>query len=365
MEPRGVREPLLTCKRARPGKASFARTLTERREHLDDSRFRPGKRRRTSLLTAALALALGAAVSSETCRGLSDAWLFPQTARREERAAAPSRLEPGRREAAALLAASVVGLSEIGSADAESSIDMIVASGRATAAREAREGGFLGANKFKKDMGNYNITNIQEFLPNLYLSKKSFQIQLKQLDNKKFDLGNPEAWGVLRSINRDEPNRKIRKELFRCQLWVKDKNRNKPNIADLEYERIKRALDEADTQFLLLSRLEEGVSNAAIRQAKRNLQAIIDGIDELLALIPKDELEAAKAVADTKKVKTAKLPLKTKKSKLDNATNATDGSNSTVSTSSEGSPVKKSTPSGVAVADSSVPFSSMAMDSKD
>ncbi|CAJ1358627.1 unnamed protein product, partial [Effrenium voratum] len=64
-------------------------------------------------------------------------------------------------------------------------VDIIVGDSRKKATYEAREGGFLGANKFKKQTSEYNYTDLQSFLPKLYMARRSFEMQLKQLNDKK------------------------------------------------------------------------------------------------------------------------------------------------------------------------------------
>ncbi|CAJ1436623.1 unnamed protein product, partial [Effrenium voratum] len=240
---------------------------------------------------------------------------------------------------------------------ADSSVDIIVGDSRKKATYEAREGGFLGANKFKKQTSEYNYTDLQSFLPKLYMARRSFEMQLKQLNDKKVDVNNPETYAKLRQINRDEPVKRLRKELFRTQQWVKYTSGDF-SVADTEYDRVRRALDEEDSQCLLMSRFEDKVPTASVRSARRSIQAILDSIDDLLALVPQKEQEAARAVAETRKVPGAKLPYKVKKPP--NATNAT------VAPSPEPSPSNTSSPSGGAGLNlgnaSSIPFGSMAMD---
>ncbi|CAJ1401378.1 unnamed protein product [Effrenium voratum] len=55
-----------------------------------------------------------------------------------------------------------------------------------------------------------------------------------------------------------------------------------------------------------MSRFEDKVPTASVRSARRSIQAILDSIDDLLALVPQKEQEAARAVAETRKVPGAK-----------------------------------------------------------
>ncbi|CAE7522201.1 unnamed protein product, partial [Symbiodinium necroappetens] len=119
------------------------------------------------------------------------------------------------------------------------------------------------------------------------------------------DVNNPETYALLRNVNRDEPVRRLRKELFRVQQWVKYTTEDY-GAADTEYDRVRRALDEEDSQFLLLSRFDGRVPTASVRTARRNLQAIVDALDDLLALVPTADQEAAKTVAESRVIPTAK-----------------------------------------------------------
>ncbi|CAE8697559.1 unnamed protein product, partial [Polarella glacialis] len=122
------------------------------------------------------------------------------------------------------------------------------------------------------------------------------------------DFTDPITFEVLRQQNRQEPTKIIRKDLYRTTLWLKSKFSD-PDIANTEYERLKRALDEEDSQCLVLSRSESDVLPvSALRTTKRNVQAVIDALDDLLLLLPGEEQQAAKAVADTKNIAVIRLP---------------------------------------------------------
>ncbi|CAE7280406.1 FEN1-A, partial [Symbiodinium necroappetens] len=104
----------------------------------------------------------------------------------EPRSSAPC---PSRREAVAALipGLAVTGavLTDADSAWADGSIDLIVGDSRKKAKYESREGGFLGANKFKKQTQDFNYTDLQSFLPKLYMARRSFEVQNKQLNDRK------------------------------------------------------------------------------------------------------------------------------------------------------------------------------------
>eukprot|EP00913_Durusdinium_trenchii_P013906 g13055.t1 len=89
-----------------------------------------------------------------------------------------------------------------------------------------------------------------------------------------------------------------------------------------------------DSQCLLMSRFEDRVPTASVRTARRSIQAILDSIDDLLLLVPQNEQEAAKAVADTRTIPTATLPLRTKNPQ--NASISVNGANATKDLAKEG-----------------------------
>eukprot|EP00434_Breviolum_minutum_P020177 symbB.v1.2.017793.t1/scaffold1394.1/size200789/16 len=172
----------------------------------------------------------------------------------------------------------------------------------------------------------------------------------------QIDVNNPETYAKLRAINRDEPVRRLRKELFRTQQWVKYTTSDW-SLADTEYDRVRRALDEEDSQCLLMSRFEDRVPTASVRTARRSIQAILDSIDDLLLLVPEKEQET---VADTRKIPTATLPLRSRKPQ--NATNTTAKSASAPEGNATSPGSSQSLNLGNA---SSIPFGSMAMDTSD
>lgn len=289
---------------------------------------RPGRRRRhfSNLFASLLgALAFAALIG---CGAQQQGWIFSSS----DKPNVPLR----RREAGSLLVP-VMWLGAQSSALAEGPLDAldVIGESRKKAVYEAREGGFLGANRFRKPTGYYNFTDLQSFLPNLYLVKRTFESQLKQLNNPKNDMGDPQSYDLMRQENRREPVKKIRKDFFRAKLWIQQ-NTGVEGPADTAYERIKRALDEEDTQCLVLSRAEYRVPSTGLKTTRRNVQALIDSIDDILDYIPKEEREAASLIAETRPVSTISFPLrkKTKKKGLNatesNTTSPVSGTNSTV-----------------------------------
>jgi len=189
---------------------------------------------------------------------------------------------------------------------AEDSMSIIISESRRKAKEDAKKPSIFNPNSYKTPTGNYDATNLQSFLPTVYLSKRQFEQILMELGNPKVNATDFQTYDQLRELNRLEPTKLLRKDAFRTKLWLQEKT-GKYDVASSQYERMKRALDEEDTQCLLLSRTEGLVDVAAIRTTKRNVEAVIDAIDQLLELVPLDDQVAAKAVADTKGVPAVRL----------------------------------------------------------
>lgn len=184
----------------------------------------------------------------------------------------------------------------------ESTAQKIIAESRRKAKEDASKRSIFNPNSYKTPTGNYKATDLQSFLPTLYLTRRSFEGVLAQLDDPKANVSDPEMYELLREQNRVEPTRLIRKDAFRTKLWLREKT-GIYNAADTEYERMKRALDEQDTQLLLLTRTDGRIEPAAVRVTRRCVEDVIDTLDQLTELVPEDDRLAAKAVADTKEVK--------------------------------------------------------------
>eukprot|EP00930_Biecheleria_cincta_P098506 TRINITY_DN90160_c0_g1_i1.p1 TRINITY_DN90160_c0_g1~~TRINITY_DN90160_c0_g1_i1.p1 ORF type:complete len:342 (+),score=47.41 TRINITY_DN90160_c0_g1_i1:56-1081(+) len=296
---------------------------------------KPGKRRRhISNFFASLfgAVAFAALLG---CGAQQRSWIFSSS----DKPSGPLR----RREAGSLLV-SAMWLGGQSLALAEGPLDAldVIAEGRKKAVYEAREGGFLGANRFRKPTGYYNFTDLQSFLPNVYLVKRTFESQLKQLNNPKNDMGDPQSYDLMRQENRREPVKKIRKDFFRAKLWIQQYS-GVEGPAETAYERIKRALDEEDTQCLVLSRAEYRVPSTGLKTTRRNVQALIDSIDDMLELIPKEERDAAELIAETRPVSTISFPLRKKTKKKGNATEASVTSTATGTNSTGAAPAGKLT----------------------
>jgi len=63
--------------------------------------------------------------------------------------------------------------------------DDIVKGARRKAKEEAKTGGLAGANRFRKGQFAYNVTELQSYLPKLYLAQRHYDSQLRALENPK------------------------------------------------------------------------------------------------------------------------------------------------------------------------------------
>lgn len=188
-------------------------------------------------------------------------------------------------------------------------IDKIIADSRRKAKEDSKKIVAWNPRAYKIPTQNYNSTDLQSFLPTLYQVRVQFLRIEKQMENPRNNLTNPEFYDLLRGVNRKEPIKLLRKDAFRARMWLRGKKKD-IDFSSTEYERIKRALDEEDTQCLLLSRIDGDVDSAQIRTTKKNIRAVIDAIDQLIELTPEDEQDTAKIVASTKSVPALDLTIK-------------------------------------------------------
>jgi len=186
-------------------------------------------------------------------------------------------------------------------------MNQIIVESRRKAAEDAKQPSIWNWNSYKIPTQNYNASDLQSYLPTVFLAKRALEAIQVELDNPKVNTTDPEAFAFLREQNRVEPLKLLRKEAFRTKLWLREKA-GKISTAETEYQRLKRALDEEDSQCLLLSRTEGLVDKAALRTTKRNVEALVDAVDALLELIPAEEKEVAKLVSDTKTIPEIKFP---------------------------------------------------------
>lgn len=181
-------------------------------------------------------------------------------------------------------------------------MNQIIAESRREAAEAAKVRSVWNWNYYKRPTGNFDAKDLQQFLPTVYKARRQFEAILDVFDNPAVNMTDPATHQLLREQNRVDPIKKLRKESFRTRQWLRGQTK-KVETASNEYERVKRALDDEDAQLLLLSRTEdEAITAGAIRVAKRNVEDVIDAIDELTKLIPEDEQLAAKTVAESAKL---------------------------------------------------------------
>jgi len=185
------------------------------------------------------------------------------------------------------------------SAEEPSAIDVIIKESRKKAKEDSKKIVAWNPRAYKIPTQNYNSSDLQSFLPILFQCRLQFERIEKQMESPKTNLTNPEFYDILRGLNRKEPIKLLRKEAFRTRMWLRTKKRD-IDFGTNEYERIKRALDEEDTQCLLLSRTDGDVDAAQIRTTKKNIRALVDAIDQLIELAPEDDQDTAKIVSDTK-----------------------------------------------------------------
>lgn len=190
---------------------------------------------------------------------------------------------------------------------AESSIDQIVAESRRKAKEDAKKPNIWNWNSYKVPTQNYNATDLQSYLPTVFLAKRALEGIREELESPRVNASDPQTYEYLREQNRAEPIKLLRKESFRTKLWLREQS-GKISTAETEHNRIKRALDEEDSQCLLLARTDGLVDKAAFRVTKRNVEALVDAIDGLLEMVPAEEREIAKVVSDTKTIPALKFP---------------------------------------------------------
>jgi len=190
----------------------------------------------------------------------------------------------------------------VGSAAALADLNPIIAQSRKEAAEAAKVKSVWNWNYYKRPTGNYDAQDLQEFLPTVFKARKQFEAILDTFDDPAVNMTDPVTHQLLREQNRIEPISRLRKESYRTKLWLRSKSKN-IDTASNEYERVKRALDDEDAQLLLLGRTEDDpILPAAVRVAKRNVEDIIDAIDNLIKLTPENDQISAKTVADTAKL---------------------------------------------------------------
>jgi len=188
-------------------------------------------------------------------------------------------------------------------------VDKIIQESRRKAKEDSKKIVAWNPRAYKIPTQNYNASELQSFLPNLYQVRFQFEKIEKEMESPKANLSNPDFYDLLRGLNRKEPIKLLRKDAFRTRMWLNTKKKD-IDFATFQYERIKRTLDEEDTQCLLLSRADGDVDAVQIRTAKKNVRAVIDAIDQMVELAPEEEQDTAKIVAETKALPPIDLTIK-------------------------------------------------------
>merc|ERR1719221_809173 len=114
-------------------------------------------------------------------------------------------------------------------------MNRIIAESRRKAKEDAKVDSIWNWNSFKRQTSNYNSSDLQSFLPTLFLTKRAFETILVQLDNPRVNTTDPVTFQVLREQNRLEPIKNLRKESFRTKLWLRSK-KNDLGAGETEYE---------------------------------------------------------------------------------------------------------------------------------
>lgn len=209
------------------------------------------------------------------------------------------------RRAAALCIPSLVAASTVAWSDrpahSMSAGEQIIAESRRKAKEDAKTLSIWNWNSWKAQTGNYNASDLQSFLPTVYLAQRQYKAIRQEMNNPKIDVTLADTYEVIRKQNRESPCSKLRKAIFLTQLWLRERKDNY-DAGRFETDRVKRALEEQDTQLLLIARTDGKVDPAAFRVAKRNVDELVDSLDLLLELLPDEEKEVATVIAQSKPV---------------------------------------------------------------
>lgn len=278
----------------------------------------PGSRRRCRLLPlSALLAAAGVTIHSSwrpnrareyvgsTLEAFADVGRPPTAGPPDS--VAGSRELVGRRELAALVGhgAWLVGA---GVAQAGVEENPIIRDARQEAsAKKPRS--FLNPENYKYRSKNYEVDDVQSFLPTVLLIRRALATVTVQLDDPRVNTSTPFTYQLLREQNRVEPIKLVRKESYRTKRWL-DLNLPAAEQATIrqEYDRVKKTLDDYDAQCLALSRLAYPVEVGARKSLKKSIGVAIDSIDVFLELVPEEIMTKATDAADSQTITMVTLP---------------------------------------------------------
>mmetsp|Transcript_94921 Transcript_94921/g.268057 ORF Transcript_94921/g.268057 Transcript_94921/m.268057 type:complete len:387 (-) Transcript_94921:62-1222(-) len=216
---------------------------------------------------------------------------------------------PRRREAAALLLTGGTACSGGGAALA-SNVDLIVGEMRKKAEQDKKSPSIWNPDSYKVPTGLYNSTNLRGFLPTVYLSRRAFEGLRRQLLDPRANLTDPLTFDGFRVQNREKPIKDLRKEAFRTKTWVEERLPERASAANAAFERLKRALDTEDVQLLSLSRSEmPRVDPGSVKVTQRNVDSVLDSLDQLLDILPEKEQDWASKVASRRIMVGFKVPM--------------------------------------------------------
>lgn len=196
---------------------------------------------------------------------------------------------------------------------ADSAMDKIIAEGRRKYQEDEAKGGFIGAGKFKKLNPVYNFSDLQDYLPILLLGQRYYTSVLVQLDNPKVNTTDPETYNILRQQNRDGPVKKFKREIFKAKNWLQAQQEYAGsrgfNLVEKAHNKVVNALDQEDSQLMVLERSDNFIEPGSLRVVRRNVAQCVEALEDFLELFPAAELQVAKLVSDAQSFKVTRLPL--------------------------------------------------------
>jgi len=181
---------------------------------------------------------------------------------------------------------------------------------RRGAEERKKDKSFWNAEAWKEVSPSYDFANLQEFLPTLYVVRKAYTAKKAQLEDESVNFTDPFAFEILRETNRVEPISEMRRAAVRTRYWLSANTKGQEDDIELAYDRLRRVVNDEDSGLLTLSRLPTLVDPSAVKIVRKNVKDIIAAMDDYLELVSEDDRFAAKAVADTRKVKVVRLPVK-------------------------------------------------------
>mmetsp|Transcript_69970 Transcript_69970/g.130813 ORF Transcript_69970/g.130813 Transcript_69970/m.130813 type:complete len:320 (+) Transcript_69970:74-1033(+) len=188
--------------------------------------------------------------------------------------------------------------------------DDFVQEARKNAAERKKDKSFWNPDAWKEVSPNYDYSNLQDFLPTMYVVRKAYLAKKAQLEDESVNFTDPLAFELLRETNRIDPIVELRRAAVRVRYWLGDNAKGQEDDVKTAYDRLCRVVNDEDAQLLTLARLPTLVDPSAVKLVKKNVKEIVVALDNYLELVSDEDRFAAKAIADTKKVRVVRLPLK-------------------------------------------------------